>query len=192
MTPAIRDVVRLMSLRWPSTRGGDSNLADSLCVANSLVRAGKLEIPKGLPSLHEGLSIVNSVEKLVTGTLLRQRGPALARQLEGLADHLHSRNHTFGANPPNHALSVALALYLWHGCLFAEKMLRDIAANGRPYTPESRAWDHQVLMQEIAFAEAVGNPWIRFGATLGRHLRRSRMETIFDEGIPRDSPVLSS
>jgi len=175
--------VETIALNWPGL-GGDPNVQDVLHLAYSLQYALRIrDLSRRLVGRKMGLFWVEEIDRhLIKGDLLRHLSPQeVSSRVSALSDVLHG---------PTRLLQ---GLCTWFGAIGMMKCTRthynSNASGGKTaYTQEER-WIGFYLVQ-LAWKQALaaGNPWVRFGVSIGNALAKSRGDEIVDRWVPRLSP----
>lgn len=172
-----------IALQWPGI-GGDSNVQDVLHLSYSLQGALKIrKLPCRLPGKAIGVSWVENVDRhLIQGDLLR----LLSTQEVG------DRVHTLALAVGGYA-RLLQALCTWFGAIGMMKCTRTHYNSNAPggktaYTQEERWLGFYMVQLAWKQALAAGNPWVRFGVSIGNALAKSRGDKIVDRWVPKSSP----
>lgn len=190
---------------WQEIRGngsGEPNLHDFRLMALILRLHYVDEMLQDTPTYGTGLKIVEYIEdnifkdtseyaiyhvvrNLPLGDFSkRMKDSARALQLEG---YLHG----------GVAQVLSAAFYTWYGCISMAKLTRPEGSDRVQYTTEMRFDGYDYIKSEWEEAEKIGNPWIKFGASLAKRLEEKRKKNdpnkvIVDDWIPKDSPYWSN
>lgn len=187
---AIGQVVMELSQRWPALTGaGDPNTIDVYWLGRELHQRLFLRLPTTLPDKETGVRIVELVEQcLISGSLIRQcSAQNLAQRSEKLLEGIVSqRLLSCGLGE-----SLAIALYVWHGCINMAKCLRKtfvVPGGEASYTTQLRKQGYDQLRACWQAEDARGNPWVRYAVSLARLLEQKRGNVVVDDWVPNDSP----
>lgn len=171
---------------WQDLRqaNGDPNTIDVLWCADNLYSQIK-DLSTDSLAREKRLALVNLVEEHFINGLIRNLPPEeLVKRAKNLALKI-SENKLLELDPVE---SVAIALYLWHGCLCMAKTTRVEDSQGTQYNQAMRDRDYLKLKNEWESAERIQNPWVKRGVSVAKSLSEERNNQIITDWITEDSP----
>lgn len=180
----LREAIINAAKDFPLINGGDPNTVDVLWIAKGLMDYTDLPLSTNLPERKKGLAIVECVEdKFINGSLIRELSK------EELIQRSENLLRCLRINLLNLEIveAVAVALFIWHGCICMAKTTRISDSAGQLYNNEIRIRDYNSLKQEVEEEETIGNPWVKYGISLARLLSEKRGDKIVNNWISPDS-----
>lgn len=179
--------IKAATQNWqdPNLANGDTNTIDVLwCADNLYPKIDGFIDTKSLNS-DKLLALVNLVEGHFINSLIRNLIPEdLMARAKNLAQKIEE-NNLLKLQPVE---SVAIALYLWHGCLCMAKNTRVEDSQGTQYNLVMRNRDYIKLRNEWESAERMQNPWIKRGVSVAKLFSEGRKDSIVNDWVPKDSP----
>jgi len=169
--------------------GGDPNTRDVCIVAERL----RTMLPERLPNLSlttdKGVRIVEIVEEnFIKGELIRGLTETELLERAKRTGKIAMENLPMGL-----VEALAIALFVWHGCILMAKSTRPYDSARVIYTPEMRYGEYESIKSCWERQESAGNPWVKYGVSIAKQLEEKRKKLdptkiIVDEWVPPGSP----